>query len=159
MIKTYFWQTLGSYPGQIFVAVGLNGKETIAAARDIEGEPGSVKIWNKFVSENEKELLENIEEREVAGCVITDDEEAIGILYLNSFDGGHKDRCTLIHELHHVVHFMLMEDRGFQKEPEALAYQQEFLYNVIAKHLDALVVPQGVIKGEKPDLTVIDEVA
>jgi hypothetical protein len=48
------------------------------------------------------------------------------------------DYETLMHELHHAVHEVLVLQRGMGKEPEAQAYMQETLFHQIRRKLDNL---------------------
>lgn len=138
-MKTHFVQSFGSYHNTFLVVVGHEGKEILDIAKELSFSDDAERDvgWNKFISENEKDILQTHKE-DVCGKVWTCDEWGFGIMYLGGWSMKLTDRLTLMHELHHAVHFMLGEFRSMEKEAEALAYQQEHLYSEIERRLEEL---------------------
>lgn len=57
------------------------------------------------------------------------------IIWLKKIDDDWSCWEVLMHELHHAVACILGDERAMANEPEALAYQQEYLFRAIRRRL------------------------
>ena len=86
---------------------------------------------SKMARELISQVREGPPEKSWQGCLYFDDKRGQSILW---FPNNKPRTDTIIHETNHLVKF-LMEFIGAEKEFEAHAYTQEWLYNTIKKIL------------------------
>lgn len=130
--STIFIQDWGTYQNETLVVVGKTAKETIRWCKKI-------KVNKKFL-----EWLENnLEKHEVHSKERNDPAffmfgETNSVLFLEPYKDSWNYWETLIHETMHMVDYVLSALRLMEKETEARAYQQEYLFHSIRKKLQSL---------------------
>jgi hypothetical protein len=117
--KYYFIQNWGTYSNQTLVIVGYDYKETVKILKRYkQAEP--------FINIMTEDKLEN-------DFVLTKDGKTL--LYLRYFEDAWDWYEVLMHEIHHLVHFVIAEQRQMADEPDAQAYQFEYLFKNIRRKI------------------------
>lgn len=130
MRKIIFVQDYGTHTDQLLVCVGVSNKEIIAYCKNKKN-----KIVPEFADWVEKTIDEKTIEKN-KGTFAWNDNMNGTVLHLKKNEDTWDFWETLIHELHHAVeHFRVK--KAMQDEPEALAYQQEYLFRSIRKKLQS----------------------
>jgi len=132
-----FIQDFGTYQDDMFVIVGAKSREDIVK---VAKSARIKKSLIKYLSEGD--IGTDFKE---AGSIVsfTQDGTENMVLFLHYWKNCWDFWETLMHELHHVVHFHIAVARRMEKEAEALAYQQEYLFRSIRRKL------QGTRKFKK----------
>lgn len=126
--KSLFIQGHGTYSNETIVAIGSTNAEILAYAKRIKAKPDAIKWIETWVG-NENILSES-------GWIRYQSEGGWTVMWLRPFN----DDCweyweTLIHELVHLVDFLLGDQKRMKDESEARAYQTEFLFRSIRRKL------------------------
>ena len=125
--KKIFVQGYGTHTDQILVAVGVSRKEILSYLKKVKARPEYI----DFIKKTDDKFFEN------KGTFAWNDKVDGTILYLKKYEDLWDFWETLIHELHHAIeHFRVK--KAMQDEPEALAYQQEFLFRAIRRKLQGM---------------------
>lgn len=119
-----FLQDWGSYGNHTLVSVGMTYDEIIKESK-------KRKLPKKVIEEMEESELEVAIGDHNYGCVWQAN-TGDTFLWLRSFTSETwVEHDTLVHEVLHLVQYVIMEDKGMAKEWEAQAYQQEYLVKEI----------------------------
>lgn len=130
--KIHFIQGWGTYPNETLVIIGHNADEITKVMR-LEGcLPDAIKVWEKDIDEHREFLSQD----NFKGCVIVDKKNR-SILWLRDWTASWDNYDTLVHEISHLV-FALLGERKMLTETEAIAYQTEYLFREIRRHLGRL---------------------
>ena len=124
----------GTFQDDTLVLVGLGHSEWEAAAKKVDGAAKGFVDWVKKAADNcyEAGAFEGTK------GFFYHDTSPWTILCFPEWNGTWEDYGTLMHELHHAVHYVLGERRHMKDEMEALAYQQEFLFSQCRRKLNDL---------------------
>ncbi len=124
--KTHQWRK------DIFVCTGYSAKEIIKAIKQQKAKHWMV----EYVEKEEKTWQGIIDE----GCAFVAREPTHNafVMRLRPFQDSWEFWETLIHELAHLVDGMA-EGQKFEKETEARAYLQEYLFHEIRRKLQGVV--------------------
>ena len=114
-MKRKFYIKNGSYNDIIVVCVGCSYKEV-------------VRYWKKVHNTNEEPP---IDKEDFEGSHVGLFDYDADILWLRNWKNNKEWNDTLRHECHDICHFTLGVRRGMTKEPEALAYHQDYLVESI----------------------------
>lgn len=125
--KKQAWiQCTGQWRTHIFISTGFSGKDIVRFAQR-----KFIKDGAKAIASKEKEFQEMINQ----DCAFTHCfPNGTIVLRLREYEDTWVFWQTLVHELSHTVDF-ISEHLGFQKEQEARAYLDEFLFKQIRKKL------------------------
>src|SRR3990167_3905474 len=104
----------GTYPDEIIISIGGSRTELLAFCKKSNVKKPVV----DFLSDDKNEPAHT------DGFVRNYTDGKSIFLWMRPYDGGWRWFETLIHELHHVVHFNLQKCKSMENEVEALAYQQ-----------------------------------
>jgi len=126
-----FIQNCGIYNNDIVVSSGADKKQIIAWLKKQKNVAKDAIKW----IEKETEGLERYKINE--GTVLYDSGRFL--LLLKPYDDNWEYWEVLIHELHHIV-FDIAEIKSFEKETEAQAYLQAYLFNKIRRKLQGLEI-------------------
>lgn len=129
MKKISFIQGWGTYTNQTFVCVGMTFQEVIRQNKRLHAD----KWFTDFITER-KATFEG-ELRAMPKGFLMYHESGASLLWLKTWKDDWEHYETLIHELHHAVHFMLGKLRLMNDEAEALAYQQEWMFRQLRRRL------------------------
>lgn len=122
MKKFAFMQDWGTYSNQTLVVVGMNKKEIVKHLKKIKAPKDAIASF----------LV--VEESHFHEAAFVWSNFGRTVLWLPSWQHTAKNEETLVHEVHHLI-FDVMNSKGMADEPEALAYQMEFLFKNIRKNL------------------------
>lgn len=121
--KYCYVQSWGTYANQTFVVVNMTKAEIVSAMKkrrlDAEAIDAFARIASKF-----------------GGDALVWTYDGKTLLWFRGWNNGLEDLGNLTHETNHLIYDVLVKDKGFKDEPEAMAYQQEFLFMAIAKKLE-----------------------
>ncbi len=124
MKKFSFVQDWGTYPNQTFVVVGLAHKEILAAMRRRNFKKDAILAFAKTGRPDKGETASAFAWY-MGPSVLWFPEWKIDLAHY----------ANLVHETNHLI-FDAARDKGMRHEPEAQAYQQEFLFIEIVKKLN-----------------------
>ena len=127
--KFAYIQNWGTYSNQTIVSVGMNHSDMVAYLRKIKAK---ILILNNFL--NNQSVIRIIEEK-VDGLVHKDYQSGVSILMFPNWKNDWKHWDCLIHEVSHLIFFVLGEQKNMANEDEARAYQTEFLFREIRRKL------------------------
>lgn len=136
--KFYFVQEWGTYSNETLVVVGMTKDEILAL---LKRKKYNKDIVNRFTSHGPS--LECFSTK--AAFVWAPPQFGATLLYFPEwrFDWDHIE--TLVHEINHLLFFVLGQKKGMSDETEAMAYQNEFLFREIRRKL----FKYGKTKGRK----------
>lgn len=125
--KYTYIQDMGTYSNQVIVTAGTTDKELLKWMR-------KANIKKDMIDNFENGLDEHW--NDIAGCQgkVWHD-EGKSILWLKEWSNDWEAHDTLMHEVLHIVQFVLMEGKGMGEEWEAQAYMQEYLVKNIRQKL------------------------
>lgn len=127
-MKVIFWQDTGAFQDNFLVSVGMKKKEILSYAK------------RTGACENTLTLIDDLEpedftkEVRVGMTLFEKKTKAVVLLYFPEFEDNWEKWETLMHETHHLVHY-LSKKKGFEEEPEAQAYLQEYIFRAIRRKL------------------------
>lgn len=130
--KQYWLQSTHQYRKDVFVCAGLSAAEMVRAIKKYKPK----KYVLDFLAEHEEGWHEIIEK----GCAFVSMEGTHGCLFirLREYEDTWEFWGTLIHELSHLLD-MISEQMAWEKETEARAYLQEYLFQTIRRKLMGVV--------------------
>lgn len=127
--KGAFYQGWGTYTNETVVAVNMTHDEITTWLKHNEARKGIISEWEKGKEENEKLLY-----KEFSGMVWMDDTTGATVLWMKEWKNEWKCFEVFVHELRHLVDGVFRSSKMLD-EPEACAYQTEFLFREIRKKL------------------------
>lgn len=130
-VKMIFLQTHGTYQNETLVLVGVTIGEAIKFAKRGRYK----KDFVEWLIEVEQECKENGGLPSESGFFYYDKKKGYTTLWLNPFEDTWDFWETLIHELSHIVDFVLTEQKKMGPESEARAYHLEFLFREIRRKI------------------------
>lgn len=127
-----FWylQNWGTYSNQTFVCIGMNHQEITDAFKKLKSKPAVINAW---IRDKEK-LLPQLTMSD-GGLTWRDEESCVTLLWFPTWKNDWQHWDSLLHETYHLVYFGLLEQRLMNKEEDAFAYQQEYLFREIRRTL------------------------
>lgn len=128
-----FVQTHGTYPNETLVCVGGTLADAIKYAKRIKAKKGFIE-WLETCDREDKE---NQATPSQSGYVRYLTDKGFTFMWLKPFEDTWDFWETLIHELSHLVDFVLTEQKRMGKETEARAYHLEYLFREIRRELQA----------------------
>ena len=122
-----FLQRWGSYSNETLVIVGATKGEIIAFMKRLD-------VKEEIIARFERNGPTDDDADQLA-YVWNPPGTGVTLLYFKDWvnDWDHWD--TLLHETNHLIHHVLVKSKGMHEEPEAQAYQQEFLFRTIRRKL------------------------
>ena len=126
-----FLQDWGTYPAQTLVCVGLGKPEVLKVLRSYGGSDGTGRTMARMADAFDKTVEHDLTKNKGYFWSF----EGRSVLAVREYADRWEWWETLMHELHHAVHLINGEERGQEKELEALAYQQEYLFRAIRRRL------------------------
>lgn len=113
-------QDWGSYTNETLVIVGTDYDETIhllhrLGARQFAG------VKKEMFTAGHR------------GCVLHT--EGATLLWFPEWKNNWEHIDVLVHEISHLIFFVMMQGKGMEDESEAMAYQQEYLFKKIRQNL------------------------
>lgn len=122
MKKFSFVQDWGTYPNETFVVVGLAHKEILAAMRRRKFKKDAISAFAETGRPNKDETASAFAWY-----------RGPSVLWFPEWQIDLAHYANLVHETNHLV-FDAARDKGMRYEPEAQAYQQEYLFsNIVVK--------------------------
>ncbi len=122
-----FIQPTGTYSNQVLVAVGASREDVLRFVRDRR--QGLGQEARRWIEESEEPFA--IFGSKTAVCAY---DNGRLLLLLAAYTDTWPYWETLVHELHHAVHF-IAKDKLMLEEMEAQAYLQEFLFREIRRRI------------------------
>jgi hypothetical protein len=126
--KFSFIQDWGTYQVDTIVVVGLNHDEILEFYKKEDACPEQIKAF----ADCREQLADCYKQK---GFYWKPESLKAGVLWMRNWADCWENYETLLHELHHAVHFYLVGARQMQDEMEAQAYQQEYLFRAIRRRL------------------------
>lgn len=123
--KLVFIQDWGSYSNETVVAVGATHKDVMDFVAKLRLEKGIIK-W----LEDLKDITEKIEDK-----AYTVSRDGRTLLWMPAYEDCWEYWETLIHEINHLIDFVLVERKRMSPETEAKSYQFEYLFRSIRRKL------------------------
>lgn len=121
----------GTYANETIVAIGAAMPEVIRYAKRI----GAKKDAVAWLETCHKEDLENHTTPSESGYIREAPAGGYTLMWLKPFEDCWEFWETLIHELSHLVDFVLSDQKRMAKETEARAYQIEYLFRQVRRKL------------------------
>lgn len=125
-----FIQDCGVWKQDVIVLVGGTKTDLLEFSKKVKARKEII----KFLTEND--FFKGIRPTDL-GAFCWEDEVRIAVLYLKPYQDSWEYWETLIHELNHAVHVFSIQ-KGFEKEMEAQAYLQEYLFHRIRRKLQGV---------------------
>ena len=123
--NTIFIQDWGTFTNETLVCVRASKQEILRYMRANRIKPELIELFEK-----------KPERVDASAFVWTPTGTGCTLLWLSGWVGDPDDLDTLVHETNHLV-YDIARDKGFQNEPEILAYQQAYLFSGILEKLTA----------------------
>ena len=120
-----FLQGHGTYTNETIVAIGAAGKDIVKFAKKI-GVKSEIQEWLEKSLTGDNKLVREGDQ----GFILTHDNGAT-VLSIRKYERGWKFWEVLVHEICHLVDFVLRNNKLMEREMEACAYQSEFLFREI----------------------------
>ena len=121
--KFCYLQNWGSFEHETFVVVGMSLKEILRYM-----------VRHAFC-EDTIESFEACARNSILTSALVWRKDGRTVLWFPDWKDDWYHWSTLVHETHHLVNGVLAEHSDMIDEPEAQAYQQEYLFNSIRKRL------------------------
>lgn len=123
----YYIQGWGTYSNETLVCVGMTFDEILAAQKKEKAYP-----WIKKVMLLDKHL---IVEQLNAGNAFVWHNDGTTLLYFPEWKNNWNHWDTLIHEISHLIDFVMVGGKRMSDETEGKAYQMEYLFREIRRKL------------------------
>jgi hypothetical protein len=127
MKKCNFVQSWGSYSIETIVSVGTTHEEVVRYCKKMKFKKEMIEHLEKS-----KEEIKKLQKKSKGlFCILSPG----NLIWINEYTDDWDFYQVLIHELFHAVFGEMGQERGMEKEEEAMAYQQEFLFKEIRRKL------------------------
>ena len=124
--KQIFIQDTGIYSNEIIVAVNSSKDDILKFVKKLKGAKKEAVEWIK----TEERAFEIFEKN---NALVAHNDGRFMLLLRRPTDEWTYWEC-LLHELHHIVHY-IAQDKMFENEMEAQAYLQEYLFHSIRRKI------------------------
>ena len=119
-------QDWGTYTNETMVVVGLSHKEILAALKRLKAAPYVIEQYDTDTADHDYS----------GGYGFVWNAGGRTLLWLEDWKYDAEHLKTLVHETNHLIYLVLVKNKGFEKEMEAQAYQQQYLFSAILKRLN-----------------------
>lgn len=123
-----FVQNHGTLSNETLVAIGATGDEMVAYLKRIKANKGMIE-WVRTWKDSKPSPT---------GWVRTESEKGWTVLWLRAYEDTWDYWEVMIHELSHLMDFVMNDQKSMQGETEARAYQAEYLFRSIRRKIQGL---------------------